>query len=78
MGNDDKDRVYEGTVIWFSRLNYGFISWEKDGFVQNDIFAHWSDIVSEGYKSLKKDQKVQFKLGINVRGQPKAIEITAV
>lgn len=70
------DRVYEGTVIFFSNaLNFGFILWEIDGVPQKDLFLHYSDILIDGYRTAKKGQKVTFKLGLNVRGQPKAIEV---
>lgn len=66
---------YSGTVVWFSpRLNFGFIS--RSG--ETDIFVHWSDIVMEGYKILKKGQRVEFGLGLNNHGQPKAIEVVVI
>lgn len=65
-----------GVVIWFDpRKGFGFISWEKDGVKQKDLFAHWSDIAMEGFKTLYKDQKVSFGLGVNRNGDPKAVEI---
>lgn len=65
-----------GVVIWFDpRKGFGFISWEKDGVKQKDLFAHWSDIAMEGFKTLYKDQKVSFGLGVNRNGDPKATEI---
>jgi CspA family cold shock protein len=71
------DKVYEGKVVFFiNKLGYGFIHWEKEGVVQTDLFVHFSDISCEGFKTIKKDQKVSFKLGVNVRNQPKAIEVT--
>lgn len=74
------DKTYEGTVIFFAAgsLNFGFIGWEKDGFAQPDLFLHYSDIVMKdgGFKTVKKGAKVSFKLGTNVRNQPKAIEVS--
>lgn len=75
-----EDKVYVGKVIWFKK-NYGFIGWEKDGAPQTDLFVHFSDCVmpsSEDYKTLKKDAKVEFKVGLNVRGQPKAVEVKTI
>ncbi|HYF81720.1 MAG TPA: cold-shock protein, partial [Clostridia bacterium] len=44
-----------GTVKWFNgEKGYGFITGE-DG---TDVFAHFSQINSEGYKSLQEGQKV--------------------
>lgn len=68
--------IYYGEVIWFNNsLGYGFILWEKDREQQKDLFAHFSDIVSEGFKTLCKGQRVTFQLGTNKNGDPKAINI---
>lgn len=65
-----------GEVIFFTtERNYGFISWEKDGVKQKDMFVHYSDIVCKGYKVLYKGQKVSFSVGANNDGVPKAIEV---
>jgi CspA family cold shock protein len=75
----EDDKVYTGTVIWFSNtINFGFIGWEKDGVKQSDAFVHYSDIAMEGYKTIKKDQKVSFSIGKNNRGDPKAINVTVL
>ncbi len=48
-----------GIVKWFSNTKgYGFISPEQGG---DDIFAHFSSITMDGYKTLKKGQKVEFE-----------------
>lgn len=48
-----------GIVKWFSNSKgYGFISPEQGG---DDIFAHFSSISMDGYKTLKKGQKVEFE-----------------
>jgi len=63
---------YIGTVVWFnSKPGYGFIKRDNE----KDLFVHWSDIVSEGFKTLKKGQVVEFMIGENVRNEPKAIEV---
>ena len=67
---------FVGVVIWFDpKRGFGFISWEKDGEKQKDLFVHFSDISCEGFKTLYKDQKVSFGLGANVRGDPKATTV---
>ena len=49
-----------GTVKWFNNAKgYGFILSEEDG---EDIFAHYSAIEMEGYKTLKAGQVVSFEL----------------
>ena len=46
-----------GTVKWFDEAKgFGFISREGG----SDVFAHFKQIVGEGYKSLAEGQKVQF------------------
>jgi len=47
-----------GTVKWFNDAKgFGFIA-PDDG--SKDGFAHYSDIASSGFKSLKEGQKVTF------------------
>ena len=77
MMMETDNTVHEGIVIWFSK-GYGFISWKKDGQSQKDLFVHYSDINVEGFKTLNKDQKVSFSLGLNKRDQPKAVNVTPV
>lgn len=70
---------YDGEVVWFdNKQGYGFISWEKDGVKQKDMFVHYSDIVCNGFKTLLKEQKVSFGLGTNKHGSPKATEVTVL
>ena len=48
-----------GKVKWFNNdTGYGFIEY-KDG---EDIFIHYSSIMSEGYKTLVEGQYVEFEL----------------
>ena len=48
-----------GVVKWFSNVKgYGFIAPEQGG---EDIFAHFSVIEMDGYKSLKQGQKVEYE-----------------
>ncbi len=55
-----------GTVKWFNNAKgYGFISPDGGG---NDVFAHFSAINMEGYKTLKQGQKVEFDLIDGPRG----------
>ena len=50
----------KGTVKWFNNAKgYGFIL-PEDG--ANDIFAHFSAIAMEGYKTLKARQEVSFDI----------------
>jgi CspA family cold shock protein len=71
--------VYGGEVIWFHvEYGYGFIAWEKDGVHQPDMFAHFSDVVLEGFKLLKAGQQVTFTIGTNNEGKPKATDIRVI
>ena len=54
----------EGTVKWFSnQKGYGFIE-TKD----RDVFVHYSEIKDEGYKTLKKGDKVEFDIATTDKG----------
>lgn len=60
-----------GTVKWFNaEKGYGFIT-DEEG---NDIFAHFSAIQGDGYKSLNEGEKVSFSVVDGDRG-PQAAEI---
>lgn len=48
-----------GKVKWFNNAKgYGFILSEE---FDEELFAHFSAILAEGYKSLKAGQTVQFE-----------------
>ena len=69
--------IFKGKVQFFlPKLGYGFISWKKD----LDIFLHFSDIIMKdgGFKTVKKDDLVQFEVGKNLAGEPKAINVTVI
>jgi len=71
-----EQEVYTGEVVWFHiERGYGFISWEKDGQKQEDMFIHYSDIELDGFKLLKAGQKVSFTLGENNEGRAKATDV---
>ncbi|WP_191621204.1 cold-shock protein [Marinihelvus fidelis] len=57
--------VITGKVKWFNdEKGFGFI--EREG--QDDVFVHFRSIQSEGFKSLKEGQEVQFTIGEGRKG----------
>lgn len=55
-----------GTVKWFNnQKGYGFIS--PDGGA-DEVFAHFSAIAMDGYKSLRAGQKVNFEITNGPKG----------
>ncbi|MGT2811679.1 cold-shock protein [Streptococcus minor] len=60
-----------GTVKWFNaEKGFGFISQENG----QDVFAHFSEIQADGFKSLDEGQKVEFEVTEGNRG-PQASNI---
>jgi CspA family cold shock protein len=56
-----------GTVKWFNdSKGYGFITPDDGG---EDLFAHFSQIQMNGFKTLKEGQKVQFEVAQGSKGQ---------
>lgn len=55
-----------GTVKWFNNAKgFGFICPENGG---EDIFAHYSCIQMDGYRTLKAGQRVNFSINIGPKG----------
>jgi CspA family cold shock protein len=61
-----------GTVKWFNaEKGFGFITSEEG----NDVFAHYSQIQKDGYKTLEEGEKVTFDVVNGPKG-PQAENIT--
>ena len=59
----------KGTVKWFNEeKGFGFISIEGE----NDVFVHFSAINSDGYKTLKEGQSVEFEITQGEKGSQAA------
>jgi CspA family cold shock protein len=64
-----------GTVKWFNdSKGFGFITPENGG---DDLFAHFSAIQGQGFKTLKEGQRVSFDVTAGPKGQ-QASNIRAV
>ena len=60
-----------GTVKWFNDAKgYGFITPDDGG---EDLFAHFSAINMQGFKTLKEGQKVSFEVTRAPRGSRRPI-----
>ncbi|MBC7267381.1 MULTISPECIES: cold-shock protein [Streptomyces] len=55
-----------GTVKWFnSEKGFGFIAQDGGGA---DVFAHYSNIATQGFRELHEGQKVTFDIGQGQKG----------
>ena len=56
----------QGTVKWFnSEKGFGFIT-PDDG--SKDLFVHYSEIKSNGFRTLDEGQRVEFEIGQGQKG----------
>ncbi|GGP23756.1 MULTISPECIES: transcription antiterminator/RNA stability regulator CspE [Silvimonas] len=61
-----------GTVKWFNDTKgFGFITPDNGGA---DLFAHFSEITGQGFKTLKENQRVEFE----VKQGPKGLQAGAI
>jgi CspA family cold shock protein len=65
----------KGKVKWFNdKKGFGFIA-KEDG--SGDVFAHYSDIQTSGYRTLAEGDTVEFEV-INSDKGPKAVKIQKI
>ncbi len=56
----------KGTVKWFNnKKGFGFIVPDEGG---DDIFVHYSNIVTEGFRTLDEGQKVEYEANKGKKG----------
>jgi len=56
----------EGKVKWFDgKKGYGFVA---ETSTDTDYFVHFSEIQSDGYKTLEEGQRVEFEIGEGKQG----------
>ena len=59
-------QVATGTVKWFNtEKGYGFIAREGG----DDVFVHFSNIQSTGYRTLEEGQRVEFDVAPGRKGE---------
>ena len=59
-----------GIVKWFNDTKgYGFITPDGGG---EDLFAHFSEIKANGFKTLKENQRVSFEVTTGPKGKQAA------
>ena len=63
----------QGTVKWFNGdKGFGFIA-REDG---DDLFVHYSEIQSSGYRSLNEGERVEFEITQGKKGfQASAVKV---
>ncbi|AXY51614.1 cold shock domain-containing protein [Rhodococcus ruber] len=65
----------QGVVKWFDEeKGFGFIAQDGGG---PDIFVHYSEIAGTGFRSLTEGQRVEFEVGLGVKG-PQAENVRPV
>mgnify|MGYP001165481141 CR=1 FL=1 len=64
-----------GTVKWFdTKKGYGFVADSES--TDTDYFVHFSEIQTDGFKTLEEGQKVTFEIGEGKQG-PVATKVKA-
>ncbi|MDF2610570.1 MAG: cold-shock DNA-binding domain protein [Lachnospiraceae bacterium] len=63
----------KGTVKWFNaQKGFGFITNSDNG---EDVFVHFSGILTDGFKTLEEGQAVSFDITKGARGM-QAVNVT--
>ncbi len=68
----ERQDMAEGKVKWFNPdKGYGFIS-REDG---DDLFVHFSEIQTDGFKTLDEDARVEFDITTGQNGKLQASNV---
>lgn len=66
--------MQKGTVKWFNESKgFGFISAENG----QDIFVHHTGIISDGFRTLKENARVEFETEQSEKG-PRAVSVREI
>ena len=69
------NQMEHGTVKWFSvRKGFGFLTGEDE----EDHFVHYSNIIMDGFKTLKAGQEVTFQLMKVDENRSQAVDVKPV
>jgi CspA family cold shock protein len=67
MTSRKNQQMATGTVKWFNDAKgFGFITPDGGG---EDLFAHFSEVKADGFKSLQENQKVSFEVKQGPKGK---------
>ncbi|AJT41340.1 CspA family cold shock protein [Psychromicrobium silvestre] len=56
----------QGTVKWFNaEKGFGFITPDDS---DSDVFVHYSEIQTKGFRTLDENQRVEFEIGQGAKG----------
>lgn len=74
-GAESELEMAQGTVKWFNPdKGYGFISIEGG----EDVFVHYSEIQTDGYKTLDEGQAVEFEVTDGQGGKKQASNVRKI
>jgi cold shock protein len=66
----EETQMQTGTVKWFNDAKgFGFITPDDGG---EDLFAHFSEVQVQGFKSLQEQQKVSYEVRQGPKGKQAA------
>lgn len=71
----DESTIHKGKVKWYNQQKgYGFI--ESAAGNGEDLFVHQTAIRKEGFRSLAKEEDVEFRVVKDEQGRTRAVDVT--